>query len=585
MKRKIILAIVAGIFLVGIFLAYKLKPPRFGGAAFLGLNRSNSKIIQPINESKFHSSKNFELRKVIVENIESVGPKDRENNYLTQIGITSHHLPTALSLISSFYKQLSYLPGPRETFVILGPDHFEKCQAPIVTSRIPYSTSFGGVSVNEQIVDKVLQDGAFIDDDCFDNEHSVAVQTIFIKYLFPDAKIVPLLFSANTSNKSIIQLADALSLYKDKITVIASVDFTHYQKVDRATELDNESEQMIKNLDTTLLDIKHVDSPPIMKLAILLAKKFGTTKPEILKRANSFDFTGDPEDTTGYIDAIFSSNEKSDNSISLMFVGDLMFDRVIRQTAKKNGNKFVFEKISDLLVNNNLVVANLEGPLTANNSVSSDTVPGSDANYIFTFDPSLAKTLYDENIRVVNLGNNHILNFGQAGLNSTKKYLKETSIEYFGDPGGQKSLIKEIKGVKIGFVNYNQFIGDSENNQTVEEIKRVKTESDIVILYAHWGIEYAIVPAEVVKNLAHQFVDAGADLIIGTHPHMIQPVEDYRGKRIYYSLGNFIFDQYFNKAVSRGLGVVVKIDSKTKQLNFEEKKFYLQKNGQTVLGE
>lgn len=307
MRRKIILAIVAGIFLIGMFLSYKLKSQSF--AAFLGLDRSNSKIIQPINESKFHSSKNFELKKDIVENIESAAQTDKKDDYLTQIGITSHHLPTALPLISSFYKQLLYLPGPRETFVILGPDHFEKCQASIVTSKIPYLTPFGELSIDEQIVDEVLQTGVFIDDNCFDSEHSVAVQTIFIKYLFPDAKIVPLLFSANTSNKSISQLADTLSLYKDKIMVIASVDFSHYQKISQATDIDNESEQMIKNLDATLLDIEHVDSPPIMKLAILLAKKFGASEPKILKRANSFDFTGDSENTTGYINAIFGSND------------------------------------------------------------------------------------------------------------------------------------------------------------------------------------------------------------------------------------------------------------------------------------
>ena len=79
------------------------------------------------------------------------------------------------------------------------------------------------------------------------------------------------------------------------------------------------------------------------------------------------------------------------------------------------------------------------------------------------------------------------------------------------------------------------------------------------------------------------FIDAGADLIIGSHPHVIEPAEVYNGKRIYYSLGNFIFDQYFNENVRNGLGVMVRIDKQTKQLEFLEKHFYLAGNGQTLL--
>jgi len=271
--------------------------------------------------------------------------------------------------------------------------------------------------------------------------------------------------------------------------------------------------------------------------------------------------------------------------IKLLFLGDLMFDRSIRQAARKNGNDFIFAKLADWLANNDLVVANLEGPITDNPSMSLNTLPGSDSNFIFTFDPSLAQALVDNNIRLVSLGNNHILNFGQTGLEATKQYLNGAGVAYFGAPGEERSIIKEIKGVKIGLVNYNQFIGNAAAEQaaTIEEIKKNKTQADIVIVYAHWGIEYDSVPKEVIKNLARQFVDAGADLVIGSHPHVIQPMEEYQGKRIYYSLGNFVFDQYFSKAVRQGLAVVVKINSATKQLEFEEKKLYLQANGQTTL--
>lgn len=280
--------------------------------------------------------------------------------------------------------------------------------------------------------------------------------------------------------------------------------------------------------------------------------------------------------------------------IKLLFLGDLMFDRNIRLVAQKNGANFIFAEIADFLADNDLVVANLEGPITENRSVSVSSIPGSTNNFIFTFDQSLAEALFNNNIRLVSLGNNHILNFGQAGLEATKQFLNGAGVSYFGEPAGPssispniKSVVKNIKGVKIALVNYNQFIGSvaEELKMTIEEIKNIKAQADLVILYVHWGIEYDSLPNNVIKNLAHEFVAAGADLIIGSHPHVIQSIEEYQGKKIYYSLGNFVFDQYFSQAVRRGLAVSVKINSQTKQMQLEERRLELQNNGQTILAE
>ncbi len=282
---------------------------------------------------------------------------------------------------------------------------------------------------------------------------------------------------------------------------------------------------------------------------------------------------------------IFNIHEKK--YVQLLFVGDLMFDRGIRYYAGKSGeNEFIFNKISSTLLASDLVVANLEGPITDSKSVSSGTVPGSKDNYSFTFDSSVAKTLFRENIRVVDLGNNHILNFGGAGVTSTEKYLDNASVGYFGAPGGEKSIIKNINGVNIAFVSYNEFLSSDialEQSAAINEIKKLKSEADITVVFSHWGVEYALSQTEAQKALARQFIDAGADLIIGSHPHVIEPMEAYNGKRIYYSLGNFIFDQYFSEDVRKGLGVIVMIDKNTKQLEFKEKGFYLYSNGQTRL--
>lgn len=268
----------------------------------------------------------------------------------------------------------------------------------------------------------------------------------------------------------------------------------------------------------------------------------------------------------------------------ILFTGDLFFDRGIRYYAAKGGsNEFIFEKIHSQLLNNDLVVANLEGPITDYKSVSLGTGVGDPNNFVFTFDPSLAKTLFDENIRMVDLGNNHISNFGREGVASTKAYLSEAGVGYFGTPDGPKSAISIINEIRIAFVSYNEFsMQDNEQQATLDAIKKAKKDSDAVVVLCHWGAEYKLISSSNVQKLARQFVDAGADLIIGGHPHVIQQMEEYNGKRIYYSLGNFVFDQYGFKNCQDGLGVQVKIYKTSKRIDFKEINFYMQPNGQTI---
>lgn len=276
---------------------------------------------------------------------------------------------------------------------------------------------------------------------------------------------------------------------------------------------------------------------------------------------------------------------KKEQSAEVLFVGDAMFDRGIKYASDKNGGfYYVFDNVKKLLQSKDLVVANLEGPITDNKSISYGSIPGSRNNYFFTFDPKITPVLFNENIRLVSLGNNHILNFDKEGLESTKNYLNQTGIDYFGAPNDKISIIKEVKGLKVAFVNYNEFYGDvfGEAENTANEIKRIKPLADIVIAYCHWGEEYQKQPTPAVKQFAHQFIDAGADVVIGSHSHIIGATEEYNGKKIYYSLGNFIFDQYFSEDVRNSMGVEIKINLETKALGFSEKYFYLDTTGQTL---
>lgn len=261
--------------------------------------------------------------------------------------------------------------------------------------------------------------------------------------------------------------------------------------------------------------------------------------------------------------AILYTMFKPSEETKILFVGDMFFDRYIRQVGQRKGEDFIFSCIKNFLKDFDLVVGNLEGPITDNPSISLGTEIGSLNNYVFTFPSSTAKLLADNNIRIVNLGGNHIDNFGPKGIASTKKYLGKAGVNYFGGIiGDESTYLANASGAKISFVSYNEFSGAAPE-RIAQKISEEKADNRMVLVYAHWGDEYSEIP-EHVKDAAKLFAKSGADLIVGSHPHIILPSEYFSFAQdkeavVYYSLGNFIFDQYWDEQVKTGLVLEVKI--------------------------
>jgi len=253
-------------------------------------------------------------------------------------------------------------------------------------------------------------------------------------------------------------------------------------------------------------------------------------------------------------------------SAHVLFAGDMMFDRTIRTAAEREGDDFLLSCIDQVLLapENDLVVANLEGPITGKPSVSIGSKPGEARNFVFTFPISTAQLLKDHQIDLVNLGNNHILNFGYSGVQSTVSTLEEVGVAYFGDPITDKVVYKTISGVPLAFISYNEFSDDGAKTAaavTMIQIKSAKSVGFLPVVYTHWGLEYVRTAPQYIRDRAHAFVDAGAIAVIGSHPHVVQDSETYKGALIYYSLGNFVFDQYFQESVRNGLLIRVAFNS------------------------
>jgi Bacterial capsule synthesis protein PGA_cap len=239
---------------------------------------------------------------------------------------------------------------------------------------------------------------------------------------------------------------------------------------------------------------------------------------------------------------------------TILFGGDMMFDRTIRTTIQAHGGGWVLDCLDPTLESADLVVANLEGPITDNPSQSVGSGVGTPDNFVFTFPTTTAPLLAQHHIGLVNLGNNHILNFGRAGVESTEAALSAAGVGFFGDPVDTRVHTEGVNGLQFAFINYNEYgpAGAAvDASTTIAQIKAAKAAKLIPIVYTHWGIEYATsAPAYVVKR-GHEFVDAGAALIVGSSPHVVQEEEVYKGVPIFYSLGNRSDLRHLERAVGQ----------------------------------
>ncbi|MBT4121239.1 MAG: CapA family protein [Candidatus Magasanikbacteria bacterium] len=244
------------------------------------------------------------------------------------------------------------------------------------------------------------------------------------------------------------------------------------------------------------------------------------------------------------------------DQLSLLFTGDIMLDRsVYLKTLEAGDYNHSFQNL-DYFFDYDLRIGNLEGAITNFKSISNGT---GGSRFFFTFSPEFLEPLA-KYFDVFSLANNHTLNFGYNGLKQTRDYLGEQGISYFGDPENDPenlSFIIEKNNIRVGMIGYHDLVVGGFDD-TILEIERIRPLVDYLVVIPHWGTEYITDKVNnSVKTKAHTIIDSGADVIIGTHPHVIQPIEEYNGKMIFYSLGNFIFDQYFSTDTQQGLNVAI----------------------------
>lgn len=278
--------------------------------------------------------------------------------------------------------------------------------------------------------------------------------------------------------------------------------------------------------------------------------------------------------------------KENENEIRLIAAGDVMLSRSVeRKMIEKKNFKYPFIKTAELTSGADITFGNLETPIISGRLINASEL-------IFRTDPKSLAGLRYAGFDVLSLANNHIMNFGSKGLEETVKNLDQSGILHIGAGMGSDNISRsaslEVKGVKFAFLAYTYNIdlkktskgeeygvSNMDRKRMRQEVMKAREESDVVVVSMHAGTEYKTRSGIFQQDFAHSAIDAGADLVIGHHPHVVQEMEKYKEKYIIYSLGNFVFDQMWSGETRLGAIAEITFDGKeVRSVRFHPVKIY-----------
>ena len=253
--------------------------------------------------------------------------------------------------------------------------------------------------------------------------------------------------------------------------------------------------------------------------------------------------------------------------VCLVAVGDIMLSRGVAGEIREHGDDpgHPFSKMKRYLKSGDIVFGNLENPITPGREIMLPEM-------ILRADPGAETALREAGFTILSLANNHLPDFGRRGILDTFQYLEQAGIEYVGAGKTEKEAFAakyiEAKGQKLAFLAFSDHVlapgsylagvdqpGTAylDSDKVWAAVQDAREKADFVVVSMHAGTEYEPAPDLAQTRFARLAVDAGADLVLGHHPHVLQRVEEYKGKYIFYSLGNFVFDQKWSRATRESL--------------------------------
>ena len=447
------------------------------------------------------------------------------------------------------------------TIVLFGPNHFFKGQGKAITTANNWDTFSGPVKNDRDLLNKLLTDGLLtVDENAITDEHAIFNIIPFIAKSLPNAKVLSFMLRYQTDTTTLDKIADSLKQnLPDDAVIIASVDFSHYQTLAASNFHDEITIPTLKSFDYPRYSQLEIDSFPSVYLLSKMMEKYGTQKIGYELHTNSADLLNNPalaSGTSHYSPYYVAGEPAKIKTAGILNFGDLMLDRNVLKQVTKNGPDFPFKKLAGeenrFFMGMDSVTANLEGSFADKRRATSKSIA-------FRFDPKMISTLKKYNFNLFTLANNHSFDMSVDGFKEGQANLKKAGISYYGQQykiTNDNLLIKQIGDFKFGLIGLDDTINKFSIAQVKPLIEKAKSEgAEIILANVHWGDEYKEISNSRQRQLAHSLIDSGVDVIIGHHPHVVEEMEIYNNHPIFYSLGNFVFDQYFSVPTQQELGV------------------------------
>jgi len=235
------------------------------------------------------------------------------------------------------------------------------------------------------------------------------------------------------------------------------------------------------------------------------------------------------------------------------FVGDVLLARRVETYLDSYGSQYVYSSLP-VLSSSTVLVGNFEATIP---DVHEHTP---DLTFNFSVDKIHISAMREYGFDHMSLANNHSYDNGETSFLHTQKILENNSITPLGSPkefGTSSVTYIDLQDQTIAVMALYALENAPETHSIKTVLDAATQQSDIQVIYVHWGNEYSATHSTFQQALAHKLIDYGADAIIGHHPHVVQDIELYKEVPIFYSLGNFIFDQYFSTDVQQGLWVTL----------------------------
>ncbi len=428
-----------------------------------------------------------------------------------------------------------------ETIVVISPDHFARSKQSIIVGNEAWDTVYGTIAPDTDLVTSL---GFPVDNEPFLREHGVTSLLADIKNVFPAAKIVPVLMSTRATYEDVEAFVTVLNDTCSSCLLVASVDFSHTNVASIAALHDVATLRALYRQDAEALFLRaEVDSPQSLTALALWGDVHNARAFELFSHTNSGHITGAAtgEMTTHIIGGYQVGRVRPPaDAVTFMIGGDTMFARGVATHMEQTG-RHPFQTIGERFFwGVDIALVNLEGVFT-------QTEPSLEEWQAYPpklrFAASNIPLLSFLRLSAVGLANNHAADGGDIDDVFTRQQLEKYGITVVGGATNDSTI--RIMRYQDGAITVAILALATHVDFTtvLEQITALRKAGDRVVVFAHWGTEYASNHTIQQERMAKDWIDAGASLILGSHPHVVQNVSVYQGVPIVYSLGNFLFDQ------------------------------------------